>query len=189
MSPTERVYSNSKETILDAAHRVAERDGAGKVTIDAVAREAGVSKGGVLYNFPSKEMLLKGMLERKIETSRADMNALREDLKRKGEKNPTLRAMIRSACLKECETDNGVSMAILASAAQNPDLLEPARVLFRQYWADIMTECDDIAGAAVLFAAIDGLVLTSKLGMGMAPYNTDDLDSFIEKFDQFAKGL
>lgn len=187
MSPTERVYSNSKETILDAAHRVAERDGAGKVTIDAVAREAGVSKGGVLYNFPSKEMLLKGMLERKIEKSVISIEALREELQ--GERNPTLRAMIRSACLKEDDAENGVSMAILAAAAQNPDLLDPVSAMYRKFWSQIMDECADEAGAAVLFAAIDGLIFTSKLGMGMAPYDTDDLNSFVEKFDQFAKGL
>ncbi|HZB75928.1 MAG TPA: TetR family transcriptional regulator, partial [Solirubrobacteraceae bacterium] len=40
-----------REALLDAAIRVIRRDGAQKLTLDAVAAEAGVSKGGILYHF------------------------------------------------------------------------------------------------------------------------------------------
>jgi len=32
-----------------------------RLTLDAVAREAGLSKGGLLYHFPSKNALIAGM--------------------------------------------------------------------------------------------------------------------------------
>ena len=41
---------NASPRILGAARAIAHREGAGKITIDAVAREADLSKGGVLYN-------------------------------------------------------------------------------------------------------------------------------------------
>lgn len=50
--------------LLDAAERVALREGAGQLTMDAVAAEAGVSKGGVLYAFPSKDALIDAMFTR-----------------------------------------------------------------------------------------------------------------------------
>ena len=50
--------------MLDAAERVVMREGAGRLTIDAVAAEAGVSKGGVLYAFPTKDALIDAMFAR-----------------------------------------------------------------------------------------------------------------------------
>ena len=45
------IASSSREKILDAAVQVAIRDGILAMTLDAVAREAGVSKGGLIYHF------------------------------------------------------------------------------------------------------------------------------------------
>ena len=53
-----------RTALLDAALTVVRRDGAAALTLDAVAAEAGVSKGGVLYHFGSKRALIDGLLER-----------------------------------------------------------------------------------------------------------------------------
>src|SRR5215208_3308653 len=45
--------------LLDAAIAVIRRDGAQRLTLDAVAAEAGVSKGGVLYHFGSNAALIE----------------------------------------------------------------------------------------------------------------------------------
>lgn len=52
-----------RDQILLAVNRVVARGGLVNTTIDAVAAEAGVSKGGVLYYFPSKRELLLGMID------------------------------------------------------------------------------------------------------------------------------
>jgi AcrR family transcriptional regulator len=41
---------------------VALEQGFGHVTLDAVAERAGVSKGGLLYHFPTKSDLVRGLL-------------------------------------------------------------------------------------------------------------------------------
>ncbi|QDQ86205.1 TetR/AcrR family transcriptional regulator [Alcaligenaceae bacterium SJ-26] len=62
-----------RRQLLDQAVRVAVEEGLSSLTLDAVARQAGVSKGGLLHHFPSKRALLEAMcdeflvrLERKI---------------------------------------------------------------------------------------------------------------------------
>ena len=50
--------------LLDAASAVIRRDGAQALTLDAVAAEAGVSKGGLLYHFKSKRELLDALVRR-----------------------------------------------------------------------------------------------------------------------------
>lgn len=52
--------------LLDAAEHVVLRDGPAHLTIDAVAAEAGVSKGGVLYAFATKDILIDAMLARVV---------------------------------------------------------------------------------------------------------------------------
>ncbi|MFM7780846.1 MAG: helix-turn-helix domain-containing protein, partial [Alphaproteobacteria bacterium] len=50
--------------ILDAAENLIIARGVGAMTLEAVAREARVSKGGLLYHFASKEALLEALLGR-----------------------------------------------------------------------------------------------------------------------------
>ena len=56
--------ARTKDRLLDAATTVVHRDGAQALTLDAVAAEAEVSKGGLLYHFKSKRELVEGMVER-----------------------------------------------------------------------------------------------------------------------------
>ena len=67
----------SRDRILDAAAQLVGEVGSGRLTLDAVAERAGLSKGGLLYNFPSKEALLTGMIERMIEEAMAEKETLR----------------------------------------------------------------------------------------------------------------
>lgn len=61
---------NSSPRILAATRAVSARDGTAHVSIDAIAREAGLSRGGVLHNFPSKRALMVAMLEELLEEHR-----------------------------------------------------------------------------------------------------------------------
>jgi hypothetical protein len=51
----------SREAILDAAEALVGEAGAAHLTLDGVAARAGASKGGVLYNFATKEAPVRGM--------------------------------------------------------------------------------------------------------------------------------
>src|SRR5947209_16988408 len=62
--------------ILEAAERVIVESGVEKATIEAVAREAGVSKGGVLHHFPSKDAIVIALVARLIEKFDGEVSAL-----------------------------------------------------------------------------------------------------------------
>lgn len=53
----ERRRDRSREEILEAARRVLLREGIAATTLDAVAKEVGVSKTALYYYFPSKDAL------------------------------------------------------------------------------------------------------------------------------------
>ncbi len=54
----ERRRDRSREEILEAARRIVLRNGVAATTLDAVAREVGVTKTALYYYFPSKDALL-----------------------------------------------------------------------------------------------------------------------------------
>src|SRR5687768_15624169 len=58
MAEVASVVSPARERILEAAERVVGDVGAARMTLEGVAQAAGVSKGGLLYHFPTKEALL-----------------------------------------------------------------------------------------------------------------------------------
>ncbi|WP_203135454.1 TetR/AcrR family transcriptional regulator [Microbacterium sp. JZ31] len=55
---------HAREKVLDAFEQLLIREGERAATLESVAREAGVSKGGLLYHFGSREALEQGLFER-----------------------------------------------------------------------------------------------------------------------------
>ncbi len=55
---------SSRELILDAFETILTRHGAGEATLESIAESAGVSKGGLLYHFGSKDELAAAFGER-----------------------------------------------------------------------------------------------------------------------------
>ncbi|NDE08813.1 MAG: TetR/AcrR family transcriptional regulator, partial [Chloroflexi bacterium] len=54
---------NARDSILAAAAQLISREGARRLTLDAVAAEAHLSKGGLLYHFSSKDDLIRGLVD------------------------------------------------------------------------------------------------------------------------------
>lgn len=57
-------YMSAREKILDAYERVLVENGERAATLEAIAKAAGVSKGGLLYHFKDKRALTSGLLQR-----------------------------------------------------------------------------------------------------------------------------
>jgi AcrR family transcriptional regulator len=56
--------TNTRERLLGAAEAVVIEQGVSAMTLEAVAARAGISKGGLLYHFPSKDAIVLGMVSR-----------------------------------------------------------------------------------------------------------------------------
>lgn len=63
--------------ILQAFEHIVGREGERAATLDAVAAEAGVSKGGLLYHFGSRAALVRGAVERWRELVEEDVDVMR----------------------------------------------------------------------------------------------------------------
>jgi len=145
---------STRDVILDAAERVVMRDGAGRLTIDAVVRESGFSKGGVLYNFPSKSALVEGMIERLLENTRAEIDALASQAEARG-LSPA--AALIHALVEHGDKNHELSMGLLAASAEQPHLLDPARRVLDEMRARLAAAAPDPELAHIAMLAADGL--------------------------------
>jgi AcrR family transcriptional regulator len=66
----------AREAVLDAFESLLIEVGERAATLDAVARRAGVSKGGLLYHFPNKEAMISALLERMDQLVAGDVEAM-----------------------------------------------------------------------------------------------------------------
>jgi AcrR family transcriptional regulator len=142
--------------ILEAAERVIIQSGVDKTTIDEVAREAGISKGGVLHHFPSKEAIIVGlihMLISRFETEIAARQAL----------DPEPDGSFSRAYLQVVTEKNDncaeVSFALKAAFRNCPQLQELIRDANSRWQAKIEQDGIDPVCASVVRLATDGLWL------------------------------
>jgi AcrR family transcriptional regulator len=77
MSPRTASSASARDRILDAYADLLAEEGERFATVDAVAARAGVSKGGVLYHFPSKDQLAAGVCERLAVLATEDAELMR----------------------------------------------------------------------------------------------------------------
>ena len=67
--------SDTRDRILDALEMLLLDEGSTKVTLESVAASAGVSKGGLLYHFNTKDAMIAAMVRRlgeRSDTQRAE---------------------------------------------------------------------------------------------------------------------
>lgn len=164
-----RKQTIDRSALLDAAERVVLRDGAGQLTMDAVASEAGVSKGGVLYAFPSKDALIDALFSRVY----AAMDKIAEDFIAKAGDTGENWAKAHVLSSRDAETlISERSVALIANFMRSPEYRKGAR----DYYGMILGRLDlsTLAGrkARLALLATEGAMLLR--GFEFYPISTDD---------------
>ncbi len=157
----------TKRRILDAAEQVVLRDGVGHLTLEAAAHQAGLSKGGVLYHFPTRDALVAAMVARIIEQFEEDIAAYlpAPDAPGHGMPGAFTRAYVRATMEPISEGEERLGAALLAAAAAEPALLVPLQRAADGWQARLVDDGLDPATATVVRLACDGLWLCDLFGL------------------------
>jgi AcrR family transcriptional regulator len=152
--------------LLAAAERVVARQGIANLTLEAVAAEAGVSKGGLLHHFPSKDRLVEGLVARAAECWRS---CCRQAYESAPEGRGRMARGLISNCLSDAEawTDQlrASSAAVFSALAQNPALIAPMREAYGDLGKRLAEDDLPPGVGEAIAAAIDGLWLYWVLGL------------------------
>jgi AcrR family transcriptional regulator len=151
-----------RAALLDAAVAVIRRDGARSLTLDAVAAEAGVSKGGVLYHFNTRRALIDGLLARWIDDFEGRLGG--EDF---------AAAYVRACDLSEAGPEVTASeFGLLAALLEEPEALELARARYAAWMERLLAGPMSPDDAWLVRLAADGLWYSDLLGIA-APHGAD----------------
>lgn len=168
------IATSKREQICESALRIASRDGLLSMTLDNVAKEAGISKGGVMYHFPTKDELVRGMLE--YFGSRAEQLLMR---RMADDPQPQLRwarAMITSLFPLEGEpVDSSIPftpeaiekmmLTTIAAAVNAPHVLDPIRDLGKRLRERLQSDPDGGLEQLLMWLAVDGLLMWQFIGL------------------------
>ena len=168
----------ARDRILVAFEDLLIESGERGATLDAVAARAGVSKGGLLYHFGSKDALTAGLIERLTELTEADVTLMR------AAPAGVVDYMVRTSVNVGSAFDRALIAAARLAQTSDPRAGD-ALASIRNRWLEIVTEA---VGDATLARAIvlisDGLYYNSALmGMGTpdpADTSEEGLDRLIE---------
>lgn len=149
-----------RDALLDAAESIVVEEGSARLTLDAVADRAHVSKGGLLYHFPSKDALLEGMLGRLI----AQIHERRMVAYAGTPDGPAkdLQAEVR-AHLDSPEAQCRVGVALLAALANDPTLMKGLAELNREVFANLEAQPGRFERKLLVLLAAKGLFFMELL--------------------------
>lgn len=147
----------TRKRLLDAATKVIQRDGAGSLTLDKVAAEASISKGGLLHHFSTKDELIVSLLNETLGAAGQELE--RRTLKYEGAAGSFASAYLDYVLDPYVEATSAAS-SVLAAAALDETMLSDARGTFAD-WQQRLLEEDGLSELTALLARIvgDGLWL------------------------------
>lgn len=153
----------TRHRLLDAAADVVRTEGVSGLTLERVAETAGVSKGGLLYHYASKQELVVGLLSRTLTNADDTLHALAA-----ATAQPTgsfARAYLDYVTSGQHGEDDAAAGIFAAAALEDGDLT-PAQEQFARWQDRLLTE-DGIDPTIALLARVvgDGLWLIDLFGL------------------------
>lgn len=159
-APQQARAAKTRTKLLDAAATVVRREGVQAMTLARVAEEAGVSKGGLLHHFGSKEELVTALLEQTLADADTGLHELTGD-----GPGAFARAYLEYVRRPD-EHQADAATAVFAAAAAGDGELGPAADVFEAWQRRLMND-DGLDPAIGLLARIvgDGLWLIDLFGL------------------------
>lgn len=158
--------TDTRTRIMDAAQALLSEHGPSAFTLEAVAREANVSKGGLLYHFASKEALVRAMVAHYIDLYDERLRAAIEN-------QPEGPGRLTRALLETKLEDSGLhtqyKRALFSLATSHPEVMEPFGAYVEQWLEGLMEDGLPPGLAEVVCFAADGIWFGEMLGLMEVP--------------------
>lgn len=149
--------ANQRDKILDAVEKILKTKPSSDLSLDLISLTAGVSKGGLLYHFPTKESVLVGAIDRLIQVFESDLLQISEsngsdfcESYLSASMNPKLLSAAKS---------------LVAAASHDPKLLVPLRSAYKRWDKIIFSKFQNPLEAWKFRIFFDGLFFCSILNL------------------------
>ncbi len=166
----------AREKILAAAEELARVAGPGNLSLDAVAARAGVSKGGLLYHFPTKAKLLEALVEQFLASFDQALRE-REDASA-GAPDSLVRAYL-DILVGEHLCHQPPPSGLLAALGEDPNFLAPVRRFDRRLLDRMKANASDPVMALIVYLSLHGI--KSMQLLNIETVDGEEFDSVIAR--------
>jgi AcrR family transcriptional regulator len=156
-----RKPSIDRDQVLSAAEAIVASKGAAALTVDAVAKAAGISKGGVQSCFGTKEAMISAMLDRWLRGYEEQARSLVGDTQTP-EKRIQAHAVITFA---EDQESQERSASLLAALLHSPEHLQTTRAWYEQLMAGLNETSPEASRLRLALLATEGAIYLRYLGL------------------------
>jgi AcrR family transcriptional regulator len=157
---------SAREKILDAAAQRLLDHGPAGLVLDSVAADAGVSKGGLLYHFASKEALVEGLTQRMLEGfEQVQLELAQADPEPTGRNTRAYLASTVTPRAEPADSSAQLMAGLLAGLGGDSARLESVREAFSSWQARLEQDDIDPVRATLVRLVADGLWLSALLGL------------------------
>lgn len=170
-------FPSTREKITDAAMTIVREKGVIKLTLDEAARVSGLSKGGVLYHFKSKDDLVRGMIERLVTLMDEEDHA--HYAEEPAGPYRWLRASLRTAFSAQGPACDSVGGALLAAITVNPELMSTVHDKYAEWVERALSDSPNPMVALLVSMALDGRYFERMMGLKLCD---DDQQEEVRKF-------
>ncbi|WP_262851421.1 TetR/AcrR family transcriptional regulator [Mumia quercus] len=165
----------TRDRILDAFEMLLVEGGGKIATLDAVAARAEVSKGGLLYHFPSKDAMVDAMLDRLKEQGRDDVVKMKD----------APQGPVRYYLETSVDTGSAFDRGLIATSRVAQDDVRARETLaeLRNGWFAVLAEhYGDDALARTVQLIGDGLYFDDTTGLAH-PRSLDHVRDVLDRLD------
>lgn len=171
-----RPRGSVRRKIIESASELAQQTGPGNLSLDAVAARAGVSKGGLLYHFPTKTKLLEAMVAQFVDEFAL---SLAEREAADGESSDRLISAYLDLFVEQHVCNRPPPSGLLAALAEDPSFLKPIRALERELLNRMTLEGSDPAVALITYLVIHGIRTMELLSLDIV--NKEEIDLVLSR--------
>lgn len=147
----------ARERVLDAFEAILIDDGERSATLEATAQAAGVSKGGLLYHFASKEDLVAGLLERVEILAQEDLDRMASAA------DGPVAYFLRTSVMEDAALDRALVAASRVAQGGSSTASEALRRIREAWAASLRPHVRDETALDLVMLLSDGLYYNNAL--------------------------
>ncbi|WP_336642632.1 TetR/AcrR family transcriptional regulator [Microbacterium sp. MMO-113] len=147
----------AREKVLDAFEAILIDEGERAATLEATAKAAGVSKGGLLYHFRSKDDLEAGLLERLDHLTTLDLERMRT-----ADEGPVA-YYVRTSVMEDDALDRALIATTRLAQGGSTAASDMLRETRRRWAETIRPHVRDTASLDLVMLVSDGLYFNNSL--------------------------
>lgn len=168
----------TRDRLLDVAEELVREQGGSALTIGALAKAAGISKGGVQYSFANRDDLIRSLVLRWTSRFDAMLDEAATD-------DPVsfIRTYIAETRTSQHAMD-AKTAGLMVSYLENPEHVRETRDWYRGIFERLAGVSQDAQAARVAFLAVEGLFLLRINGIdedGEWASFLDDVEAVLER--------